>query len=135
MPISRLILTATTALLLIAAACTSKERPAPTADGGMSSGIAPTRLLVSLTPAELNALCVYVSAASGGPEEVDCGDGFSIGGPTVEECELDLGSVDPTCAALVGEVETCFEAIGVDICALVDNPPEVCVALRATCPM
>jgi len=135
MPFSRLPLIATAALLFIAACGPSKDEPAPTADGGPSSGIAPTRLLVSLTPAELNALCVYASAASGGPEEVDCGDGLLIGGPTVEECEADLGSVSPSCGALVGDLEACYEAFGVDICAVFTDPPEVCLMVRTTCLM
>lgn len=119
---------------LLLAACGPGERrgpplPPPPTDAGGSSGIPGARLVTSLTPAEANTLCSYITAVQN-PAPVMCDGGLTISPQTTASCVATFGTPPASCTATVGEVESCVEAIAVTPCQIFSLPQ---CAFLATC--
>lgn len=121
------------ASLLLVAAC-GEDAPTVTptdagaadaSDASTRSGVDGTRLVTSLSATELHALCLYIADVAGGPE-VDCDGGLTIGGPTVAECEADLGALPAGCSSTVAVVEYCYQGFAADHCGFIYTPNPVC---------
>jgi len=122
---TRLMLT-TLAILALAACNTPGDRRSgmvftPPTDAGSGSGVAPGRLVSSLSAAEASSLCDYVAALTAGPE-VSCDGGFAFGPVSSSECVTSVGSPPSGCAATVGDVEACFEGADANPCAAFTSP-------------
>jgi len=123
----------TLAILALAACNTPGDRRSgmvftPRADAGSSSGIAPSRALTSLSPAEVRSVCTYASAQFGS-EPTACGDGVVVEGTTVDECVMDFGTPPAGCTATVADAERCSELVGANPCIVVAAPPAECQSL------
>ena len=96
-----------------------------------SSGVDGTKLVINMTPAELDQFCAYVAEISG-PERTFVCDGVTIkAGKTKESCIMGAptATAHPLCTATVAQAETCFEAAA-SIDENCDPPVEpACVAL------
>ncbi len=89
------------------------------------SGLARDRKLVDLDEDERRALCEYASALQGGPRMVSCDGGRIVEVPFVEDCAQRIAGYD-ACNATVDDAESCFDAIGDDVCG---RPPSACLPI------
>jgi hypothetical protein len=87
----------------------------PRSDAGASSGIAASRLVSSLTPAEARTLCEYTVAVAGGPPP-DCGGAPTFSPTSVDDCAASIGVPPAGCLATVGDVEACMRTVGATPC-------------------
>jgi hypothetical protein len=93
-----------------------------------------TKLLVTLTAAELDTLCSYVADLDHGPRTVTCAGGASVMLDGLAECQQRITAYAARCTATVADQETCTEHVAPDPCHLLaDNGGPACALLR-TCP-
>lgn len=107
-------------LLALVAACgpgshRSAPLPPPGPDAGGSSGLVATRLVSSLSSAEARTLCEYAAAVTS-RTTVSCDGGLTIEPIAVDSCAASIAVPPAGCAATVGDVEGCFEAMGANPC-------------------
>jgi hypothetical protein len=91
-----------------------------TPGGPPAHGVAPTRLVTSLTAEEIEKVCADSVARLGGENHtVQCGKHREFKTNTVDECKSSLGGVAKAkqCALTVGELDACTAAQAKDVCA------------------
>lgn len=98
-------------------------------DGGAgsssSSGIPASTLISALTTAQAGTLCDWENGKTGGyGRVVSCPDGSTQGSdPDKATCVSDVPDVGAACPTLtVGDIESCANAIGPNLCRLPTDP-------------
>jgi hypothetical protein len=130
--VSTRVLLTTLALLALAACNEPGDRRTgmivpPATDAG-SSGIAPSRLLNSLSPAEAETLCEnFIATTSSIPAGTECDGGITFEATTVSECAGSIATPPAGCAATVGNVQDCGAALARNACVLFSDP--ACIAI------
>jgi hypothetical protein len=90
-----------------------------------------TRPVTTLTPAELQQLCMACVDAMGGPGvSYPCGKNSFVDTGTYAQCVTAFQGVAPSCALTVDQTVTCGAAIAVSPCTFGDDS-ESCMALHA----
>lgn len=100
-------------------------------DGGGGSGVSESKMLISLSDAEVMSVCAFTTEADGAARTVNCPDDVTItvGDDTAAECATGLQALRGRagCTATVGNAEDCASAIG----DLTDQ--QLCSGLPASC--
>jgi hypothetical protein len=71
--------------------------------------------LADLTPSELDALCSWEEATTGGARTVDCGGGLTVTFKSKAQCAAALPPA--SCQATVGQTEDCIDALDANPCS------------------
>lgn len=103
--------------------------------GGGDSGIDKSKKLNALSSDEVKTFCEWAIAEQGGAgHQTMCGD-IIIRVETEAQCEAQYGTFPATCAATVGDAESCAQALTADPCTLGGSACEVvfsCAAATAS---
>lgn len=111
-------------VLGLAAACGGGSRDLP--DPGPTSGLDQSAPLVGLDTARETTLCEWIGGRIGGyGHRATCSNGDYISALPVQQCVAGYQMLDPSCAATVGDVESCIND-AVDGCS---SFPVGCVPL------
>ena len=87
-----------------------------------SSGVDMSKKLTELSASERTQLCEYMVEAEGGVGASKmCGDGITVTVKSAADCTTGLSAFSTSCTATVDNAESCAEAAGDDLCALISS--------------
>ena len=89
------------------------------------------KLLVNLTPSELDELCTYNAEVDGSPHTIQCSNGNTVMIVSVDQCVIGAMEMCATSTATVDDDETCAEEIAADPCTALAN--SACTIIESGC--
>jgi len=109
--------------LLVDAGPTEDAGPSADSGGALDTGtgpvnLDPSKVLSTLTPEEVAALCQEVVAAQG-TESVVCNEEITIEPTTFEECVADQVTSESSCT--VGQLQACLNSLQGDLCNFLES--------------